>query len=60
MVSYEEGVALKVKHGLQHFCETNVFIERETQQVFFYLCGTIINDFIVVFKEIAITRFCKR
>lgn len=32
-VRYEEGVALKLKYNMQHFTETNVLIEKETQQV---------------------------
>mmetsp|Transcript_67691 Transcript_67691/g.78593 ORF Transcript_67691/g.78593 Transcript_67691/m.78593 type:complete len:289 (-) Transcript_67691:131-997(-) len=32
-VSYEEGVALKIKFNLRYFNETNIFIERETQQL---------------------------
>eukprot|EP00331_Platyophrya_macrostoma_P005877 CAMPEP_0176423092 /NCGR_PEP_ID=MMETSP0127-20121128/10090_1 /TAXON_ID=938130 /ORGANISM="Platyophrya macrostoma, Strain WH" /LENGTH=133 /DNA_ID=CAMNT_0017804001 /DNA_START=1 /DNA_END=402 /DNA_ORIENTATION=- len=32
-VSYEEGAALKLKYKLESFRETNLFAERETQQL---------------------------
>jgi GTPase SAR1 family protein len=32
-VKYEEGLDLKAKYGLSHFSETNMFIEKETQQL---------------------------